>query len=96
MNPSDRIANPSGCQAVAPRRVPWWRRLRNRSPLLRYLFPPAVRDGDVLVSDHPHDYDTRVRVLYEVWGDVHYVLLDDSETRCSQPFRCFAYNFRKV
>ena len=96
MNPSDRLANPSGCQAVAPRRVPWWRRVRNRSPLLRYLFPPTVRAGDVLVSDHPYDYGTRVLVSRVSWDDVLYVLLDGSETRCSQPFRCFAYNFRKV
>lgn len=92
MSPSDRLANPSGCQAFAPRRAPWWRRVRNRSPLLRYLFPPEVWSG-VIVED---ENGIRARVLYEHMGMVHYQLIDGLDYHHAADRRSFAGMFRKV
>ena len=76
MTPSDRLASPSGCPFVGPqkpRRAPWWRRLRHRSPLLRYLFPPAAQVGSRWVGPHDEVIVTRtsdrcVWILSETHG----------------------------
>ena len=95
MTPADRLANPSGCPFVGPqkpRRAPWWRRVRHRSPLLRYLFPPSVWSG-VIVEDKN---GARARVLYERMGMVHYEMIDGLGYHHAADRRYFAGVFRKV